>query len=231
MSAVNKVPWLKNVLGDKQPLVMLGKFAAGSTTPVKRGEILALAANVWAPLAADQVMDGTIAIANEEIKAGDLAGYYEIIIPRPGDVFEYALAAGSALALDTELYYSDSQTLTVTAGTNVIARAADQTNYPLKQGHLSADAAGDNGTTLRSVKIAGVSFDSRVSYWSVIQRNGHLPATIAALTIAVGTPAAGTVDVTATPTQTTINNNFATVATQINTIVTALKTAGIIKAS
>lgn len=227
----NQVRWLKNLFGDKQPLIILGRFAAGSTTPVKRGQILALASSVWAPLAADQAMDGTIAIANEEIKAGDLAGYYEIIVPRPGDVFEFSLAAASAIALGTELYYSDSETLTVTAGTNVIARAADQTNYPPHQGHLSADAAGDSGTTIRSVSKVGASFDARASYWSVLQRAGHLPAIIATLTAASGTPSTTIADVTATPTQTLINNNFASVATQLNLVINALISAGIIKES
>lgn len=52
-------------------------------------------------------------------------------------------------------------------------------------------------------------------------------STVAALTIGTGTPAAGTVDVGASFTQATLNNNFATVATQINSILTALKAAGI----
>lgn len=48
------------------------------------------------------------------------------------------------------------------------------------------------------------------------------------ITIAIGTPAAGTVDVTGTPTQATINNNFATVATEINKLKAALRDAGIV---
>jgi len=52
-------------------------------------------------------------------------------------------------------------------------------------------------------------------------------ATVAALTIAVGTPAAGTVDVTGSFSQSVLNNNFATVATQINSILTSLKNAGV----
>lgn len=48
------------------------------------------------------------------------------------------------------------------------------------------------------------------------------------LTSAVGTPAAGTVDVTATPTQSTINNNFATLVQRINALTAALRDAGII---
>ena len=51
---------------------------------------------------------------------------------------------------------------------------------------------------------------------------------LADLTSAVGTPSTGTVDVTATPTQTTVNNNFATIVQRLNVISAALKDAGIL---
>jgi hypothetical protein len=53
-------------------------------------------------------------------------------------------------------------------------------------------------------------------------------AALTDLTSGVGTPAAGTVDVTATPTQTTINNNFATLVTRMNALASALRDAGIL---
>ncbi|QTD96977.1 hypothetical protein [Streptomyces cyanogenus] len=53
-------------------------------------------------------------------------------------------------------------------------------------------------------------------------------ASLADLTSAAGTPAAGTVDVTSTPTQSTINNNFATLVQRINALTAALRDAGII---
>lgn len=53
-------------------------------------------------------------------------------------------------------------------------------------------------------------------------------AALAALTSAAGTPGTGTVDVTGTPTQATINNNFATVVQRLNAITAALKDAGIL---
>lgn len=53
------------------------------------------------------------------------------------------------------------------------------------------------------------------------------PAPIA-LTTAFGTAADALVDVTATPTQATINNNFASVVQRINRIETALRTNGLI---
>ncbi|MGV4984520.1 hypothetical protein ACVB8X_13950 [Streptomyces sp. NRAIS4] len=51
---------------------------------------------------------------------------------------------------------------------------------------------------------------------------------LADLTSAAGTPGTGTVDVTSTPTQATINNNFATVVARLNAITAALKDAGIL---
>lgn len=53
-------------------------------------------------------------------------------------------------------------------------------------------------------------------------------AALTDLTSAAGTGAAGTVDVTATPTQTTINNNFATVVARLNAITAALRDSGIV---
>jgi hypothetical protein len=65
----------------------------------------------------------------------------------------------------------------------------------------------------------------------VLDKNSLSLAVAAAqadLTSAAGTPAAGTVDVTGTPTQATINNNFATLVTEINKIRAALRDAGIL---
>lgn len=47
-------------------------------------------------------------------------------------------------------------------------------------------------------------------------------------TITVGTPAAALVDVGATFDQTTLNNNFATVGTELNQVKSALRAAGIL---
>lgn len=52
-------------------------------------------------------------------------------------------------------------------------------------------------------------------------------ATVAPLTsVGPGTPAGTIVDVTVTPTQTTINANFASLATQFNALVASLKASG-----
>jgi hypothetical protein len=50
---------------------------------------------------------------------------------------------------------------------------------------------------------------------------------VALSSVGPGTPASGLVDVTATPTQATVNANFATLGTQLNAALAALKTAGL----
>jgi predicted RecA/RadA family phage recombinase len=167
--ATNKATWIRNLNGHCEPLVMLGLFQAGATQAVKRGEILELSGGNWIPLDADQSMAGVIAVANEEIKAGDRAGYYEIIVPRPGDVFEFELAAAGATAVGTALYFSTSQKLTVTAGSNVIGNAVGQEHYPQKQGHLSDEPGGDAGTTVRNTSYVRMTFKAAASYYAALQ--------------------------------------------------------------
>ncbi|HUT78042.1 MAG TPA: hypothetical protein VM285_10170 [Polyangia bacterium] len=170
--ASNNVRWLKNLLGAKEPLIILGLFQAGATKAVKKGEILELTADTntrWVPMDSDFAGNANVAIANEEIKSGDRAGYYEIIVIRPGDVFEFDLAAAGGNALGTALYWSDSETLTITAGSNILAYIADQDHYPLKQGHLADDGSPDSGETLRSTSKARVTFKEAVSYLKVFQ--------------------------------------------------------------
>lgn len=161
--------------GSLGPLLMLGNFAAGASQAIKRGELLELtgAANTqWVPLDSDFDMSaaagsgGKIAIAHEEIKSGDRAGYYLIEVPRPGDLWEFDLAAAGATAVGASLYFSDSETVTVTAGTNVIGAAAGQDHYPLKQGHLADDASQDAGTTIRSQSKVIMCIQESNSYFS-----------------------------------------------------------------
>jgi predicted RecA/RadA family phage recombinase len=136
---------------------------------VKRGELLELSGGNWVPLGSDKAMAGIIAVAAEEIKSGDRAGYYEIIIPRPGDIFEFDLAAASAVAVGAALYFSTTEALTVTAGTNVIGNAVGQEHYPAKQGHLADDGSGDSGTTVRSTSQVRMTFKAAVSYFAALQ--------------------------------------------------------------
>ncbi len=167
--ATNKVRWVRNMNGAPEKMVRLALFQAGVTQAIKRGEILELTGNgntAYVPIDSDFAMDGNIAIANEEIKSGDRAGYYEVIVPRPGDIFEYDLAAASAIVENTPLYFSSSEAVTVTAGSNILGWSVGQEHYPQKQGHLSDDAAGDAGTTINSTAQVRMTFHEAASLWS-----------------------------------------------------------------
>lgn len=170
--ASNMTRFIRNNLtgakGDPSCLIAPGLFQAGATQAVKMGEILEKTAGgntQWVPMDSDYAMDSDVAVAAREIKSGDLAGYYPIIVPRPGDVFSYELAASGSSALGTALYWSDSETVTVTAGTNVIGYIAGWPNYPW-QGSAANSADPDKGTTLRSVARVEMSFKESVSFWT-----------------------------------------------------------------
>ena len=170
--ATNRVRWIRNTDGATAPLIMLGLFQAGVTAAVKRGEILELTADTntrWTPMNSDFAGAANVAVANEEIKSGDRAGYYEIIVPRPGDIFEFALAAAGATALGASLYWSDSETLIV-SGSNVLGYAVGQEHYPQKQGHLTDDASGDSGETIRSISVVRMHFEAASSYLALVRK-------------------------------------------------------------
>jgi len=142
-------------------------FGAGATTAIKSGEILDYATGTAVPLASDKAMSKIIAIADCEIRSGDLAGYRKAIIPRLGDVFEYSLAAASAPAVGANLYWSDSETLKV-AGANVLAVVVDDSLIPL-QGFNSVNPSYDAGVVLRTTGKVRLVFLNAVSYMGVIQ--------------------------------------------------------------
>lgn len=170
--ASNHQRWVGNMYGHDRPLIMLGKFAAGASVPIKRGELLELTGNTnteWVPMDSDYNMAANVAIANEEIKNGDLAGYYEIIVPRDGDMFEYDLAAAGSNAVGTAVYWSSSEAVTITAGSNIIGNIVGQEHYPQKQGHLSDDASTDSGTSIRSVSKAIITIQRSNSYLAALQ--------------------------------------------------------------
>jgi len=164
----NRVAWVGNVNGAVGPYIMKGLFQAGDSQAVLRGEILQLSGSNWVPMSADGAMNSDVAVANEEIKAGDRAGYYEIVVPRPGDIFDFELSAASAIAVAAALYWSTSQVLAA-SGSNVLGRAVGQEHYPQFQGHLSDDASGDAGTTIRNTSYVRMVFLESVSYYSAFQ--------------------------------------------------------------
>ncbi len=150
--ATNTTRWLRNLDGATEPFVYLALFQAGATQAIKRGELLEFTGDTntaFVPLDSDFGMVSNIAIANEEIKSGDRAGYYEVIVPRPGDVFEFELDTAAATAYGTALYFDDSETVSA-SGTEPLGYAVGQSHYPDKQGHLADDASGDAGTTIAS---------------------------------------------------------------------------------
>jgi len=161
--AQNLWTWVRNIDGATEPWTLRAKFQAGATQAIKIGEILEYTGatnTAFVPIDSDYNMatSGDLAIAAEEVQSGDLAGYYNVIVPRPGDVFRYALAAAGASAYGTALYYSASQALTITAGTNIIAYIAGTDHYPERQGHAAKGDFADRGTTIKTVSYALVSF-------------------------------------------------------------------------
>lgn len=168
MAASSHVRWVRNLSGAKDLLVKRGKFQAGVTQAVKKGEILILTGGYFVPVTADTAMAGTIAIANEDINSGDLAGYYEILVPRADDVFEFDLATASAIVVGAALYFSSSEAF-ATSGTNIMAYSEGQVHYPDKQGHMSVgDGSSDAGTTIASTSKVQVIFKAAVSYRAAI---------------------------------------------------------------
>jgi len=169
--ATNQLRWIKNLLGAKEPLIMLGLFQSGTDQAIKRGEILERTDDGntrWIPMDDDFAGNANVAIANEELKAGDRAGYYEIIVIRPGDVFEFDILTAGNAAVGAAMYWSDSETL-VASGSNILAYVADQDHYPLKQGHTADDASPDSGETLRTIPKVRVTFKEAVSALKVLQ--------------------------------------------------------------
>lgn len=165
--AVNAIRWVRNDITGKGPVRKKVRFAAGASVPVKKGEICAIAANVAAPLAADQAMAGTIVISDCEIISGDLAGFRPVIVPVLGDVFEIELAAAGASVLGTALYYSTSQKLTITAGSNIIGYIVGDDNMP-EQGFQSRTPSYDAGTTIGTITRALVSIKQACSYAALL---------------------------------------------------------------
>jgi len=177
--AVNKQTFKYNLLtGATKPLIMPGLFAAGSTKAIKAGEIIErtnTSNTIWVPIDSDFLMVGNIAVMGEEIKSGDRAGYYKVIVPRPFDVFEYALSAAGAPAIGAPLYFSASQVVAV-AGTYELGRVVGFDHYPRFQGHLADDASPDSGVTIRNTSYVQMMFNPVASWWEAFARSSWLNA-------------------------------------------------------
>lgn len=167
MASNNNARWIDNADGAPGPLRVAGKFQAGSSQVVKLGEMLELSGGNFIPLDADQAMSAIITVADEEIKVGDLAGYYSMIVPRPGDRFSFPLATADNPALGAALYWSDSETVTTSTGSNILAYVTGYDHYPM-QGHASEDITSDKGTTLRNTSNIILSFIQSASYYAAL---------------------------------------------------------------
>lgn len=162
-------PYVKNLFGARAPLLWPGRFGAGSSTAIDKGEMLEFTGTgntLWVPMDSDFDMSaalgsgGKMAFANRSIVSGDLAGYYEVIAPIPGDVFELDLLSTDAqtTTFGTALYYSSSTKVTSTAGTNILGNAASKDHYPQTQGAFSEGDTKDRGTTIRSLTGGKIQF-------------------------------------------------------------------------
>ncbi len=154
--AVNKQPWLKN-LSNQNKLIFPGKVQAGSSATIKRGEICTYdeTSGYFIPANAAADRRYSLAIANKEQKADDLARYMEFIALRPDDVFEFALDASAQIELGDglELTASDSQKLTRDVDGDAVAFVVNIDNYP------------EEGTTLLYRSYAQCVFNPVYSYW------------------------------------------------------------------
>jgi hypothetical protein len=170
--ANNTPRWIANLNGAAEPLRVLGKFQAGSTQAVKVGELIELTGvtnTCWVPMDSDFAGAGNVAIADEEIVAGDLGGYFPVIVPRTGDVFEYDLASAGSSAVGTAVYWSSSEAVAIT-GSNQLGTIVGTEHYPL-QGHKGLQGAGapDAGTTLRSRSSVLITIKAAASYYAALQ--------------------------------------------------------------
>lgn len=169
MSVKNRYTFVKNLKGGA-PLRMLLKTQAGATQAIKQGEICKLSGGNMVPLGADEAMAAIIAICDQEVRAGDLAGYRWFIVPTEHDVFEYTLDAADNPARGAALYYGgDSQTVTTTVGTNVLGNVFDHAGFPDVQGSMANGDILDRGTTIGDVTTVHMTFKKAASYAAAIQ--------------------------------------------------------------
>lgn len=171
--ATNKCRFVKNLMGLADPVPVPGLFAAGSSVPIKRGQLLELTGNgntEWVPMDSDYAMSKNVAIADCEIKSGDPAGYYPIIASRPGDVFEFDLDAADDLAIGTALYYSSSEAVTDTAGTNIIGHVAGWPQYSsLYPQNFNDSGQPAKGTTIETRSQVHMTIENSNSYFQALQ--------------------------------------------------------------
>ena len=161
MAAVNKDPFIRTKSKDGLPDVFKGLVQAGSTDPLKVGEICCFnkTAGYWEAVLLEADFIYALAIAKEEQKAADGIRYLEFYSLHPDDEFEFAIDAARALALGDRfvLTAADSQKLTYSAVATPVARSVDYGHYP----H-------ETDTTIPNRSYAVVSFAENVSAWGLL---------------------------------------------------------------
>jgi len=159
--AENLAPFVRNKYGAKES-IFPGKVQVGSTQAIKRGEICCYnkTAGYWEPVSV--AADGNLyklAISNEEQKSTDPARFIEFIAPKPGDEFEFEIAAARQVAQGDGfiLTAANSQKLTYSGAAVPVFIACGDDNYP------------ETGTTLTSKTRAIVEMNPLCSIAQVMQ--------------------------------------------------------------
>lgn len=126
--ATNTQRWLGNAFGA-EPLIQQLKVAAGSGQAIKQGELcyLDVITDDVTIVAGTTTNLHAIVIANEEQRATDAARLMEFIIPKHGDMFDFALDAATTIAWGDELqmYTSDPTETLAKSTTDAIAWAVN----------------------------------------------------------------------------------------------------------
>lgn len=169
--ATNQTRWVKSLLGLPNELILPGKFQTG--TAIKKGQLLELSAGYFIPLASDKAMSATVAIAGMEVKSDYPTGYYPIIVPRPGDIFQFALDSAGANALGAAMYVSGAtaEVVTATVGTNIIGHVAGWAHYSsiYPQNPTTDTGAVDKGTTVGTQARVDMTIKAACSYYAALQ--------------------------------------------------------------
>ena len=165
----NITPYRGSLLNPSLKALYMPGFVAAATS-FSMGDMLELTGNTnteWVAMDADDTaFAAQVGVAGEEVKSADKIGYYRIIVPRPGDIFEYPCVS-SSLSIGDALYWSTAQKVTGSAGSNIIARVVGFGHYPYPQYHLADGGVDDKGTTVPSITNVELTFVHGFSYYSL----------------------------------------------------------------
>lgn len=124
--------WVYNLDGASSPLIgKIAKVQAGSTATFSKGDLLKYSGGYWIRVTANTDYASQLVIAAEDQLATDVARYVNVIIPRAGDVFQFALATADDLAWNAPVEIVDHDTVQVnTDTTNIFGYVAGLDQYP-----------------------------------------------------------------------------------------------------